>query len=375
LKEIDRIKEVFNDFEIVDQKDINISDFNTISAWNYNPPSYIVVRIFLNILKMPNYGPLDKVRWHTFFRFNGKTYMIRDTKFDYWSLESNKNEEIIQKDIDTIKWRILKAARYLDKVMIDEIKSVIDTGKFYINNVYLNLESLYFFYQGKLYSSIKRLNKISEDQKNTRDIEDRVDTFNKSLELENESSYYTFALINSFFACLEFILDVFFVFDRKQYSYVKFKQDDWKIRFKRVFSLSDDRILKIYNQLVHIKDEIRNPLTHGLNNENNLLVPLSGSGLVPVSYHHILNKINYKLVLIGKAESENIFDTFKRFFHYITHVNPYRYYILYTKFNFPIPHDIDEINKIKTKMTNYQEFKQSLIDKARFESMVINREI
>ena len=188
-------------------------------------------------------------------------------------------------------------------------------------------------------------------------------------------SFYTFALVGAFFSCLEFILDAFFVFNRGSITYEDFKKQDLKHRFKTVLPISDKRISRIYNELIFIRENIRNPLTHGLNDENNILVPLPVAGLVPISFNHLLNKINYKLIKIEIDEIKRILNISKIFFQFISKNNPYRYYKLYIDFGFPIPYNINEINKIKHSMASYKEFKKSLIDRALYESAVINREI
>ena len=125
MEEIDRIQEILKELTQVEEREINTPKFITVSLGNFDPPSYIVEIIFLNVLGFPNYGPEEKVRWHTFFRFNNNVYMIRDYKFDTWSLECTRDTETLEKDIGFIKWRIKKAARYLDKILKNQVLSLL----------------------------------------------------------------------------------------------------------------------------------------------------------------------------------------------------------------------------------------------------------
>ena len=62
-------------------------DTQTILANIFNPPLYIIEIIFFGLLKFKNFGSMDKVWWHTYFRYKDFLFMIRDYKFNSWSIE------------------------------------------------------------------------------------------------------------------------------------------------------------------------------------------------------------------------------------------------------------------------------------------------
>ena len=75
---------------------------NTInlSAKNFDPPSYVVQILFLNILQMANYGPMEKICWHTYFEYKNQLFMIRDYKFGTWTIEGeNEHADTLGKQM------------------------------------------------------------------------------------------------------------------------------------------------------------------------------------------------------------------------------------------------------------------------------------
>jgi len=198
---------------------------------------------------------------------------------------------------------------------------------------------------------------------------------NKKAKLENEITAYSFALILSFFSLMEFLLDVFYAFEQPHIKFSVFKKKKWDERFKLIFDLNKEKDIKqIYDEVKEIKREYRNPLTHGLYKEANLLVKFPYIGLIPLSYNYLFDEICY-----GPGISMNnvcdIINTFESFLNILKNKEPYKFYMLYIDYGFPIPMNEKEMSKIKEKMTSYVEFKEYLEWRRAYEDMIINRDI
>jgi hypothetical protein len=61
--------------------------FQPVSVQNFEPPAYLVAFLFLEIMEFKDHGEMDKVWWHTFFKYKDHVFMLRDYKFGSWSLE------------------------------------------------------------------------------------------------------------------------------------------------------------------------------------------------------------------------------------------------------------------------------------------------
>jgi hypothetical protein len=182
-------------------------------------------------------------------------------------------------------------------------------------------------------------------------------------------------MILSFFSLLEFLLDVLYAFEQHNEKFFEFRKKNWNIRFKSLLNFNKHKELKrIYEELLSIKKNYRNPLTHGLTNEISLLVPLASVGLIPLSYRNLSNKTYYSFFEIEKEDALRMIDLFREFLAFLENKEPYKFYILYLKCGFSIPIDANEISKIKKKMSSEEEFQEYIERESYIEDMFINRD-
>jgi hypothetical protein len=386
-EKMNNIKQIFKNFKSYEPKSNDNLKFFNILTGNYNPPSYIVQILFLNILNFRNYGRIDKVLWHTYFQYKNYPFMIRDYKFGSWSIEGIQNSNEIFKIVKEIQNKIIKASKILDKCLLKELKNEIERENFYLNNVYQKIFSIYNFYEKKVLEAIEEYDKLEENinfkknEKNILDL-DVLDYINTKTTYEKTISNFSFALIQSFFSLLEFLLNAIFIFEqfeqRDKNSFKEFNEKDWKQKFKSVFPITNNKnkwIKKIYDELINIKDNYRNPLAHGFMQEENLLIPISPIGLIPISYEYLSKKIHYRLFEINKEEALKIINKFDNFFKFLEEEKPYKFYKLYIEYSFPIPNNKKLISEIKREMISYEYFKEYLNKRAEYEDMIVNRDI
>ena len=446
----DKIKLIFKDLKVQNPEKIDLLyGFRNVLLQNIDPPAYIVRLIFIDVLKLKDYGRMDKVWWHTYFRFQGYDFKIRDYKFGTWTLEANCEERyIIRKEIkpeifiynidensDLYKVSLLilsklkKAAKklipYFKKEYLDDSK--IET--YYIYNTYRKLESIYLFFKSKLELALQNYNSLlaKKDIENFRkklkikhkegtpirdvikDIGDPLfellNEFNFSQKLienhkneiddsklkgfimhdrytvlieeaEKEISNFSFALITIFFSILEFILEIFYLFQTRTIGLKDFKSKPWESKFKYIFPIQNDKgIKKIYDTLREIKSKYRNPLSHGLLNEINYLIPVPLYGLKPISYEYLTDEIHYRRIQIKKVDAIQLKKNFDDFLNYIKKTPPYNYYTLYLKLDFQVPIKEEKIKELKNEMRSIEEFFDYLQERSEYENAIFNREI
>src|ERR1043165_3618717 len=349
--------------------------FENVSVGNTTPPAYIVAFLFLNILGYEDFGPSDKVWWHTFFSYRNRVFLVRDYKFGTWSLESrhrNVPEEIVKEIIAKIQ----SASRHADDLLERELRKEIDQENFWIENGYEWLRQTYEFYLAEARDARDQLRlcaaKTVHGHGSVQDSVQRVVQHIGDLrQRETVLAYRAFPVFPSFFSLLEFLCDVFFAFQRPNTSFWEFRQQAWQDRLKMVVPLlpaSD--LVKNYEKVVGIKSNYRNPLTHGLTNLTKLLVPVRFGGLVPMSYEHLAhtNKISDEVL------SEAV-DAFEFILSYFAKTEPFAYYMLYAEHGFSIPVEATEVAAIKANMTSMEDFTNYLEFKHEYQDAIGNREI
>jgi len=323
----------------------------------------------LNVLKYKDFGPEDKVWWHTFLKYKKHNFLIRDYKFGTWSLEIqnskpiSKNEEIATELVAKIK----SAASHANTLLSKELKKEVDKERFWINNSFLPLKDAYYFYLKEAKKSIKKFEKIKA-----------IEKYNLYKINQNERilSYRAYPLFVWFYSLLEFMLDVFYAFQRPSMSFFDFRSLNWQERFKKVIPFGkNSNLLGIYKELIEIRKFFRNPLTHGLTNETALLLQVPFGGLVPISYEHLNSTVHYGSVMISKNTLLKAIDTFNAFFTFSSSEIPFAYYILFVEHGISIPVEKSEIEDIKKEMTDIKSFKKYMEYKINVQDAIINRDI
>lgn len=354
------------DFEKVEREDLKNFASRTLRPWNGNPPKYIISLLFQNLGFEKVQSDFEKITWIIYFKYKGKIFEIHDYKFDTWSLAANNNDlkeesELIEQLLDEIMDVLEKSSKYLDKKLSVILKEQLKNNNFYFKNSLPKLKAIYDFYLAKLLElkaawEIAETEVIEEEQnseigkfKTTRYIDHKR-------EKEIESSYYFFPLISIYFSILEFILDIFKCFQDSNVAYLEYRALNWKERFKLVFNLDDAELKKIYDTIVEIKENYRNPLSHGLNNEVNLLIGIEGEGVVPISYAFLKDKPHFTSKIISIEKSIQYVNVLENFFEYLKKTEPFNYYWTYLQYDFTIPKSPKAIENLKSHMTSVEDF-------------------
>lgn len=349
--------------------------FENVSVGNSTPPAYIVAFLFLNVLGYEDFGPSDKVWWHTFFSYRGHVFLVRDYKFGTWSLESrhrNVSDEIVKQVVAKIQ----SASKHADDLLERELRKEIAQENFWIENGYLWLRETYEFYLSEARDARDQLRMcVAKRVYGKASVQDMVQSVAQHIgdrrERETVLAYRAFPVFTSFFSLLEFVFDVFFAFQRPNTSFWEFRRQPWQDRLKAVVPLSSSsEFLKNYEKVIRIKSDFRNPLTHGLTSSTTLLVPVRFGGLVPMSYEHLTNTNKISDSVFSEA-----IDAFEFILSYFTKTEPFAYYMLYAEHGFSIPVEATKVAAIKAKMTSIEDFTNYLEFKRDYQDAIGNRDI
>lgn len=372
---MDKIKKIFHSLSPIEKNmdSLFFGKNNTVKKI-YHPPSYIIKILFLGILSCYDYGSFDKIKWSTFFSYKGVEFLLHDYKFGSSTIKYQNVKSINNEIAEELIHKIEIASKLLDKELSSHLEVEISKENFYLKNSYNELISIYEFYKEKYIEKEKELENLENGETNLQN-NNFTDSINKELELERESQYYIFSLVTSFFSLSEFIFISILCFSEENISYKKFENLSWSERFLKIFDIkSDNRIHKLYDSLLEIRRDYRNPLSHGLwSRYEQLLVPFKGVGLIPISYE-FSKKTMFFILNLGMSK-EKILKTFDEYFNYLNSDSWFKLILEYLLFSFPIPFNKKEIKKIKRFMNNEKEFTQYLENRAGYEDAVINRMI
>jgi len=361
-----------------------------------DPPSYIVQYVLLAVLGLDHYGRSDKVWWQTYFTYKNRIFKVRDYKFGSWTIEGDDHTEEGKKVADEIKERISKACKVLDEVLYQELKQKVDIGDYHINNAHRKLVDIFEFHLDRTREVIigydlamKKIGKMKPPNlkppkmprkgigivRNTGLSKYLNTVYRLRTQSARAITSHCFAMITSFYSLTEFLLEAIYAFERSRLPLEDFRKLEWNERFKLLFPIDNNKELRqFYNSFIDIKRNYRNPLTHGLADEAGRLVWLDFAGLVPLSYHYLSTKLNYDEVQIAKEDALVIMETFTKFLSFIESNEPYRYYLRYLSYGFPIPMNPKQIQKYKAEMTSFENFEEYMQQAMKHDAYV-NRDV
>jgi len=380
MRDIENSKIYFRDFTDAPESKIELHTSTAISYQNFDPPSYLVGVVLFKVMEFTKHRETEKIHWYAKFRYKEHEFIIHDYKFGTWTIRAGNadlkdNEEKIKKLIGEIHTKVSKSSKYYNKILAELLTDQIDKGEVFFNNVHNRLTRVFDFFDEKINEAIqKRETAQVEVKKEKTPIGEATTFIDHKRVVEMEIEYYAFAQMNSFFSILEFLLDCFFAFKQPNLAFKDFQKLNWTEKFKIVCDLQNGTLKQLYDDIVFIKEEYRNPLSHGLNNEVNFLVKLEGEGLIPINYEFLTDKPNFSLMTIPFSKCLFIQKTFKETIQFFSKETPYKYYMDFVSNDFSIPLEKSLIDEIKTNMTSEDNWKKYIDERIYWRELSMNRD-
>lgn len=328
----------------------------------YDP--YIIFIILCTIKKFPYSGKWEKTAWEIPIKYKSVPFILMHAKFGF-RIESNNNDEITQKlGIEAISL-LIKAVPYAELLIEPEISQRVQKGMITLDNQFPDINRRYQFFRKKALKELKKSGKGKEYHLDLKHGEKRaIASYERYLEKVNAINYYATAMLDAFFSLLEHLFVLLLPFHRSLHienvNVEAFIGQNWKDKFKQLFILTGDtKALKLYEELYRIKEELRNPLTHGyfLKNGNSFYVHMDGVGAIPMTLTKPRQHIAYAFhpLLLNLKNTWSIFDEFMNFLetHYDTHFG-----MKYIRRGIEVAFDKRSSNKYKAAMTSDKKFEQ-----------------
>lgn len=219
-------------------------------TWEDFPVPGLVLIALGTILGHDHYGPEEKMAWGLNAVYADIPFTVQFEKFGlrvytYKNVHSEFHREIVR----ALKALCIVAENYLKA----EIDAQLNAGNVTIKNCYHQFESAYLFFR----ASAK--NAYSSNEASTAPF-----FLSQSL---REGGYLASAMLDAYFSKLEHLLVLLLAFSSFNPCNMNLRQfvgARWDEKFKTIFFSDSDRSAKrIYDKLKQIKEDIRNPASHG----------------------------------------------------------------------------------------------------------------
>lgn len=331
---------------------------------------FIVFIIFVYLKKFRFYGKEEKVAWTIPIKFKGTPFILTHRKFGFRIISTYESEEIKRLGIEAMTL-IKKAIPYAETLFEPFVKEQVNKGKITLDNQFQAIKSRYFFFRKKATSEFKKAktNKVKPETKKKEIggiLTEIISTHNSSLKHWAAGNNYATAMLDSYFCLIEhtFVLLLPFLkhINVEQINLEEFIGENWKQKLKKVIPLTGDKeALQLFERLDKIKEELRNPLTHGyfLKDGNSFYVHTPNLGAIPMTLTNRNNHFHYGFYSIHNINFENICKCFDDFDKFLRARKATKFGMLYIEKGLGIAFD-DESSKMyqaaMTKVNHFNEF-------------------
>jgi hypothetical protein len=321
---------------------------------------FMIFIIFKDIMGYPNLGMHEKTLWEIPIFYKDVKFVLAHKKFGFSICANEKIENYDALGKEAIRL-IHKAIPFAETLINPIIHQKVNEGKVTIESKYSKMRNRYLFFQEKALNGcdsdkvkFSELN-IKSGIKNFRDGEAYEEHFELMSRYASARTYYLLAMIDAYFSLLEHISVLLLPFI-KEVKISEVKLDNflgltWKTKLRTILQYkSNKEALRYLEILDEIKEQIRNPASHGdyFKNGSSFHVHMSGIGAIPFTLTK--SKQNFKFSDDSKKfiTVENIVKHFDDFDKYLETSNT-KYGMMYVKRNLPVAFDTKSVTKYRRR--------------------------
>ncbi|MFQ2448579.1 hypothetical protein ACSZN8_16460 [Aeromonas caviae] len=251
------------------------------------PPYYLCYFLLVDLLGFKNLGKFEKVSWSVPIDFNGTAYLIEHRKFGIGvfaqepEAQENEAREIVKrinKAINIAKpffeWRASQAAKQSHLNVVNHNNKLFDR----------------FCYFSEQY---KALSKEVEDRKDDIIKEQHGNGYSVSypaFEIRRNAEWMALSAVDAFFSWTEHIFIHMAILSGKVITgedVANLADNEWPVKFKKAIDIESEGTRPYYDQLVTVKRQLRNYMTHGAFGKNGEAFSFhSDAGAVPLLLPH-----------------------------------------------------------------------------------------
>jgi len=241
-----------------------------VTAWDRQPLSHedfpvpeLILFALTRLRNLKPFGPEEKLRWGVTACFRNMEFSVSLEKFGLRLYvpkgTSSETRKALIKCLQT-------ASKLAESYLRDIAQQQIEIANVTIENRYHHFESAYRFFRDKAREAYDR---PSPEPVVLQRDEDGIPTgwTHAPWTPQIEGGYLAGAMLDAYFSWLEHVLVLvlpFTDFNPSNGQLLRFVGATWDEKWRTVFDLSADNEAKeTYDLLKHIKESVRNPISHG----------------------------------------------------------------------------------------------------------------
>ena len=277
------------------------------------PEYYLVYFLLVDLLGFDYIGSGEKIAWSIPVDLNGKVFFIEHRKFGLgiFAPDDDDSEAVAQEIVQLIKKSVRAARPYFDWRADEALKG----PEVNVYNDSVDLFGRYEYLRG-LFET-----KLEESQSNRgktvkRTLENGATSYiAANYQSNREMEWLAIGAIESFFSWTEHVFIHLAILQSKITTgegVDELAAQNWKAKFKAALDVSDSETKRHYDDLIAIRNQVRNFVAHGSFGKNGEAFSFhSGAGAVPVMLPH---RRNNRSNLFPDADA---LETIRKFVEYL----------------------------------------------------------
>ena len=255
------------------------------------PEYYLVYFLLVDLLDFDHYGQHEKVAWSIPVELNGKTLFIEHRKLGLgiFSTDDDGSESVADEILMLVNNGVRVARPYFNWRADQSLKG----SKLNVHNDSVELFERFEYLAGLFEAKLKEAR-----DKRGKVVTKRLEGGGKSFsfpghQLEREADWLAVATIESFFSWTEHVLTHLAILQgicKTGEEVDQLAGARWRDKFKTALDINDPQIKPYYDDLVAMRNQVRNVEAHGAFGKNGEAFHFhSDAGAVPVMLPHRMN--------------------------------------------------------------------------------------
>jgi len=262
------------------------------------PEYYLVYFLLVDLLGFPDLGQEEKVAWSVPILFEGKLYSIAHRKMGLGLFVPNAKAEEHQGEriVSLIHKGVKMAEPYYEWLA----KQAIQKSKLNVMNNSAWLYERYQYLRDAFYNTAAEA-EARRDERQVSKTADGAGTITRmpAFGLMRQAEWMALAAIDAFFSWTEHVFIHLAILSGRVTTgeeLAELTKADWQPKFKQALDLSEKETKVLFDELVIIKNQLRNFVAHGAFGKNGEAFHFhSGAGAVPVILTHHTNRYSYSV--------------------------------------------------------------------------------
>ncbi|QOG17536.1 hypothetical protein [Bradyrhizobium sp. SEMIA] len=260
------------------------------------PPYYLIFFVLVELLGFENLGKSEKVSWSVPLDYKGRAFLVEHRKFGVGIFVQDRDAD--ESDAKEIVKRIRKAVKTAEPYFDWLAGEALQNSKLNLINNSASLFERFQFFKSE-YTKKSEEADARKDEKIVTQGNGWTSVSRPSYRLRVEVSWLALATIESFFSWTEHVFIHIAALRGNVASGVEVAQlakEDWSQKFKSALDLTDPESKRLYDQLIELRQALRNFVAHGaFGRDGEAFEFHSRAGAVPLMLPHRSSKRRVKM--------------------------------------------------------------------------------